>query len=302
MPDPIPTPSIRIATFGPQPPEVLKLYAQIANDPGNDGLCTGISMADCLAANWTEIDKLLALLPAGRVLRMAIAVTPADPNAGYDFVTLPLVDFGKPPVERAIAVIWGPKLEADYIQAHQNLFGHLTDLGLADQFEGFGLGGLCARIDDCEFSLCSSNLDPYQDFSQQWLDAGFSPDLVAGVLNRTTAAIAAIKPAQLLSFCFLDPSELSLGGRDDGGVWAMSLFTGMMQAAGQTRLIPIYQSAEPGRPVPTLLGQMTEAAGGIGLQEKEGYVFNDPVAGALFLERHITDYKPGFVNQAGVSS
>ena len=298
MSDTTPAPSIRISTFGPKLPELIKLYTQVANDPGNDGLCLAASMADCLAQNWAAIDPLLALLPSGRVLRVSIAVTPADPNAGYDFVTLPLVSFGQPPVNRAIAVMWGPNLEADYIQAHQNLFAHLTDLGLADQFEGFGLGGLCARIDDCEFSLCSSNPNPYQDFSQQWLDAGFTPDKVQGLLNRTTASIAAIKPVQLLSFCFLDPTLLTLGGRSDDGVWAMSLFTGMMQAAGQTRLIPIYQSAMPGRPVPPLLSTMSDTAGGIGLQEKQGYIFHDPVPSALFLERHITDYKPGFVNQA----
>jgi hypothetical protein len=78
----------------------------------------------------------------------------------------------------------------------------------------------------------------------------------------------------------------------------MSLLTGMIEAAGQTRLIPTYQSAMPGRPVPAVLLQMGDAAGGIGLQERQGYLFNDPVPGALFLERHITDYKPGFVDQA----
>ena len=290
----IATPSIRIGTFGPAMTEVLKLYASIAGDPGNDGLCTGIAMADCLARNWAKIDPLLALLPAGRVLRAAIAVTPADPNAGYDFVTLNLDILGTF-VDRAIAVMWGPNLEADYIQAHQNFYDHLGDLGIADQFEGFGLGGICARIDDCEFTLCSSNQQPHQDLSQPWLDAGFTPDLVAGVLNRTTAAIAAIKPTQLLSFCFFDAARLPLGGREDHGVWATSLFEGMMAAAGQTRLVPIWQSAEPGVALPSVLAQLDEAAGGIGLQEKQGTVFNDPVAGALFLERHITDYKPGFV-------
>ena len=293
-------PSIRIGTYGPKLPEVLRLYAPVANDPGNDGLCIAVAMSDCLAQNWTEIDPLLSLLPTGRVLRVSIAVTPADPNAGYNFVTLKLDNFGKL-VDCPIAVIWGPNLEGDYIQAHQNFYDHLTDLGIAGQLEGFGLGGLCARIDDCEFSLCSSNPNPYQDFSQPWLDAGFSPDLVQGVLNRTTAAIAAIKPVQLLSYCFLDPTLLTLGGRSDEGVWAMSLFTGMMAAAGQTRLIPTYQSAMPGRAVPPLLLQMADAAGGIGLQEKQGYIFNDPVAGALFLERHITDYKPGFVSQVASS-
>ncbi len=297
MDQPSTAPSIRIATVGPKLPEVMKLYAQIASDPGNDGLCVGLSMADCLAQDWSDIDPLLALLPAGKILRAAIAVTPADPNAGYDFLTLPLVIFDNPSVDRAIAVMWGPNLEADYIRAHENFYTHLAVLGLDEQLEGFGLGGLCARIDDCEFSLCSSNADPYQDFSQQWLDAGFSPDKVAGVLNRTTAAIAAIKPDQLLSFCFLDASELTLGGRSDDGVWASSLFSGMMQAAGQTRLIPTYQSAEPGRPVPIVLGAMAQAAGGIGLQEKQGTLFNDPVPGALYLERHITDYKPGFQPQ-----
>ena len=231
------------------------------------------------------------------MLRTAIAVTPANQAAGYSFVTLPLSNFGHPAADTAIAVMWGPNLEADYIQAHRNFYAHLTELGLAPQFEGFGLGGLCARLNDCEFSLCSSNMDPYQDFSQQWLDAGFTPELVQGVLTRTTAAIAAIKPEQLLSFCFLDPSELTLGGRDDGGVWATLLFTSMMQAAGQTRLIPVYQSAEPGRPVPALLLALNTLAGGISLQEKEGYVYNDPVSGALILERHITDYKPSFVAQ-----
>ena len=295
MSETVSAPSIRISSFGPKLPELIKLYTPIANDPGNDGLCLAVRMADCLAQNWAAVDPLLALLPAGRVLRASIAVTPADPDAGYDFVTLPLIEFGNAPTDRNIAVMWGPNLEADYIQAHQNFFAHLIDLGLADQLEGFGLGGLCARIDDCEFSLCSSNPDPYQDFSQQWLDAGFTPDKVQGVLNRTTAAIAAIKPSQLLSFCFLDPSLLTLGGRSDDGVWATSLFTGMMQAAGQTRLIPIYQSAMPGRSVPPLLGSLSETAGGIGLQEKQGYLFNDPLPGALFLERHITDYKPSFV-------
>jgi hypothetical protein len=298
MPDPLPPPSIRIATFGPKLPEIIKLYTQVANDPANDGLCTGISMAECLAQDWTGIDPLLALLPPGKLLRVAVAVTPADPNAGYDFVTLPLIILDKAPTDRAIAVMWGPNLEADYIQAHQNLYHHLIDLGIADQLEGFGLGGLCARIDDCEFSLCSSNPEPYQDFSQQWLDAGFTPEKVQGVLNRTTAAIAAIKPGQLLSFCFYYASSLTLGGRSDDGVWASSLFAGMMQQAGGSRLIPIYQSAEPGRPVPPVLAQMGAVAGGIGLQEKQGTVFNDPVPGALFLERHITDYKPGFVDQS----
>ena len=297
----IAAPSIRIATFGPKPDEVAKLYAPIANDPGNDGVGVSISMADCLAKNWGTIDPVLALLPAGKVFRAAVSAGQADANGPYKTLTLPLSHFGNPPADWCMALPWDGLFAGDMTQAHHNLFSHFPDLGVDQQFEGFSLGGDVPGF-DCEcwpaWFAYETATSPFQNFSQQWIDAGYSPALMQQTMVNRAVAIAAISPGQLMTMCFWEAEYFLVGSihgdrKDDKGATAISCFQAMMEAAAPARLLPVWQSAENGVPLGDVLSQLNTLAGGIVLQEKEGSLYTDACPGAVILERHITDFKPG---------
>ncbi len=208
--------------------------------PGLSGVLFHTQMADHLASRFDAIDYVLSTAPENLMLRMGTVGMPAPPDATYRTITLDISLRDQAPVSTALPIIWDPAFEADFVESYSLAADYLRAQGAWDRLHGVNFCPIARYAQDMEFQVPSHNPAPYsQDFSAEWLNAGYSEAAVTGALARIFAGLNALFAGLPIAFPMLTAEQQQLGGKwDSQGTFARAMLDAMMQAAPTGLLVP----------------------------------------------------------------
>ena len=208
--------------------------------PGLSGVLFHTQMADHLASRFDAIDYVLSITPENLMLRMGTVGMPAPAGAAYRTVTLDISLRDQPPVPTALPVIWDPAFEADFVQSYSMAADYLRAQSVWDRLHGINFCPIARYAQDMEFQIPSHNPAPYgQDYSSEWLAAGYSEAAVTGALGRIFAKLNTLFAGLPIGFPMLTAECQQLGGKwDVEASFAQSMVTAMTAAAPSGLLVP----------------------------------------------------------------
>ena len=208
--------------------------------PGLSGVLFHTQMADHLASRFDAIDYVLSIAPENLMLRMGTVGLPVAPNTRYRSVTLDISLRDQTPVSTVLPAIWDPAFEADFVQSYSLAADYLRAQGAWDRLHGINFCPIARAEQDMEFQVPSHNPAPYsQDFSAEWLAAGYSEAAVTGALGRIFSGLNALFAGLPIAFPMLTAEAQQLGGTwDSQAVFARSMLDAMLAAAPTGLLVP----------------------------------------------------------------
>ena len=208
--------------------------------PGLSGVLFHAQMADHLASRFDAIDYVLSVTPENLMLRMGTVGMPVAADAKYRTVTLDISLRDQTPVSTVLPAIWDPAFEADFVASYSMAADYLRAQGVWDRLHGINFCPIARYAQDMEFQIPSHNPAPYsQDYSSEWIAAGYSEAAATGALARIFSGLNALFAGLPIGFPMLTAEMQQLGGKWDAtGAFARSMFDAMLAAAPNGLLVP----------------------------------------------------------------